>query len=1629
MISLRGKSHFLRSTALISLYAFFPLLSQPALAADEIIDGGASETVGPGGSKNEVWNISDQLFVGVTSQGFLTITEGGKLTNTIGRIGDQSGSEGTVLVSGAGSTWENSDKLFLGYEGNSTLTIMDGGRVTSTRGFIGRITGSEGTTIVSGKDSIWENSDRLFVGVAGNGTLSIADSGKVTSRNGYLGFFSGSNGSVSVAGPSSVWEMSEFLSVGVGGKGVLTIRDGGGVINKSGSIGFEPGSEGAIIVAGKGSTFEDIEGLYVGVSGKGNLSITDGGKVTSTLGRLGDKSSSEGTVLVSGTGATWEMSEFLSVGLGGKGVLTITDGGRVINKSGSIGYEPGSEGAVTVAGKGSTFENVEGLYVGVSGKGNLSITDGGKVTSTLGRLGDKSSSEGTVLVSGTGATWEMSEFLSVGLGGKGVLTITDGGRVINKSGSIGYEPGSEGAVTVAGKGSTFENVEGLYVGGSGKGTLSITDGGKVTSRLGVIGNEFGSKGSVLVSGKDSIWETYETLYVGDKGNGGKGTLSITDGGQVTSNLGIVGHKLDAEGSVLVSGRDSIWKISNHLRVGERGNGILTIKDGGRVITKYGFLGYDFDTSSGVSSSIRNSSIIVSGKGSSLEVSEGFFVGLLSKGTLSITDGGKVTSGLTSISNKFGNEGTVLVSGKDSIWESSGDLSVGGGGNGTLSITDRGKVCLTGSGKTVTLAKYKGSTGTLIIGANESKAAVSSGTLEADSVKFGDGTGRIVFNHTDADYEFASNISGNGSIDVYSGFTRLTGANSYTGGTSIYGGTLSVDAFSRLGTGGLLLDGGILNYSGLSDFTFTDFTFGAKGGGFGVANRDTTLTVSTDLSGSGQLTKTGAGTLKLTGTNSYSGGTDVVAGRLVGSVGSIQGNLAISGGAAAEFYETGTASFAGTILGEGKLIKTGAGALTLSGTNMYSGGTDVEAGKLIGTAASIKGPLALLAGATVEFDQAIKGTFSGNISGEGKLIKSNIGELILTGINTYSGGTVITGGLISISDLAQLGSGEIILDGGTFQTTGDQTLETDEFDLGNAGGHLDIQGAGFKISGDIATPDGLLKTGQGKLLLDGTDNKIGKTTIVKAGGLIIGSTSSNKDAKLETDIELEDTATLGGHGTLNGSVHNKGGVVNPGNSVGTLTVADYSGSGTLAIEVDSSDKNNVKADKLIVSGTADFSQTELSLLFSPTSAQSWSIGPIEPLTIVELGGTTYDSSHEFKQVTGELSFLHTTLDYQGGDGNDIVLSLTRNNVGFADKAATPNQEATAQALEALGYGHTLYNAVITNTKTDQDAQQIFDQLSGEVNASLRNVLVEDTLVVRQAVSARGIQHSLGTNQVGQSSTSRNQYGFWAQGYGRWGALDGNAETASIIHQGGGMLMGVDVTSQSDLRLGAVFGYADLSLDATGRQSSASAMSYTAGAYASYLHDGWSVSAGLTNSWYDVDAERSLSIANGLLTDELTSQQSLRALQGFGEVGYSFDLEPAVLQPFAGAAYVKLASNGFEETGKEAALTAQSQSDDVFFSTLGLRGKTSFSVAGRIVNAHGMVAWQHASRDTVNFAQRFKGAADTFTITGAPIARDLALIETGLGMNVSESTNFALSYSGQLAPQSQNHGFNARMSVAF
>ena len=173
---------------------------------------------------------------------------------------------------------------------------------------------------------------------------------------------------------------------------------------------------------------------------------------------------------------------------------------------------------------------------------------------------------------------------------------------------------------------------------------------------------------------------------------------------------------------------------------------------------------------------------------------------------------------------------------------------------------------------------------------------------------------------------------------------------------------------------------------------------------------------TDITANGALEKLGGAALTLLGTNTYSGGTTVTEGTLIGNSESLQGNIVNN---AARVYDqtdtVGPGEYAGNLSGIGSVSKTGVEDLTFSGDNSHTGTTNVQEGKLIGDTDSIPGNVAISSGASLVFDQATAGEASGAISGQGSLEKDGAGELTLLGSNSYSGTTrIMEGNLIGTS---------------------------------------------------------------------------------------------------------------------------------------------------------------------------------------------------------------------------------------------------------------------------------------------------------------------------------------------------------------------------------------------------------------------------------------------------------------------------------------------------------------------------------------------------------------------------------------------------------------------------------------
>jgi len=360
-----------------------------------ILGGGQVNILGSGSTLTSV----NSLYVGESGTGTLNVASGGQVvTLNMGRLGQQGNSEGYATVSGANSQWLISSGLEVGGSGDGTLMIQNGGSVAITGDdapiAIGLNAGSNGTAIVTGAGSIW-NADTtdLDVGYHGTGTLTIEAGGSVLNEFATIGREAGSIGNVTVTGAGSMWDANGFFDVGLGGEGTLTIEAGGSVSSGPTSIGYFDGSSGEVTVTGAGSTWTTGD-LLVGREGDGILNIADGATVvlpfgSANVGTLTDTFAT-GLVAVDGLGSTFSVGGDLTIRFGGLRVF----GGGVVSVGGVLSIERNGPFVSSVRGNGTLAGNLvvnRGLVLPGSSPSDLSsgalAVDGNYVQSNEGILG------------------------------------------------------------------------------------------------------------------------------------------------------------------------------------------------------------------------------------------------------------------------------------------------------------------------------------------------------------------------------------------------------------------------------------------------------------------------------------------------------------------------------------------------------------------------------------------------------------------------------------------------------------------------------------------------------------------------------------------------------------------------------------------------------------------------------------------------------------------------------------------------------------------------------------------------------------------------------------------------------------------------------------------------------------------------------------------------------------------------------------------------------------------------------------------------------------------------------------------------------------------------------------------
>lgn len=531
--------------------------------------------------------------------------------------------------------------------------------------------------------------------------------------------------------------------------------------------------------------------------------------------------------------------------------------------------------------------------------------------------------------------------------------------------------------------------------------------------------------------------------------------------------------------------------------------------------------------------------------------------------------------------------------------------------------------------------------------------------------------------------------------------------------------------------------------------------------------------------------------------------------------------------------------------------------------------------------------------------------------------------------------------------------------------------------------------------------GLIKEGNGRLFLTGNSTYTGQTDVIEGELAVYGDISSSSLLIVEYD------GILSGEGTV-GTTSVASGTVRPGYWDSTLTVDGNMGmvEGTLAVDIRGGGDGSAGGSSLVqVNG-------DLNLQGSP-KVQIWNYG------YTYTAGTQYTiATSNLITGAGDLSLIGGSISpflqfVLSKDTTSIYLTVER-AATLASAAETPNQEAVAEAVDGLDDGNPLFDMIAS--LGEDAALAALDAVSGELHASLKGGLIEDSRFVREA-SLRRLE-----DRDGEGA------GLWTEAYGARGVWGSDGNAAEATRDAHGLFVGADGT-MGDVRFGALIGYGQSGYGVVDRGSSGTVDSYQAALYGGTVNGPFLLRGGLAYARNDITTRRDVVIEDVDFAATYDANYAGATTQAFGEVGYRLELGSASVTPFAGLAYINASTDGFTEAGGVGALTAEAQSVDQTYAALGLRAEAAFELGEMSARLHGSLAWRHAIGELAQTTALSIGGSDPYIVAGVPTARDAALVEAGVDVDLSESATVGASYSGVITESSTDQSLKGVLSVKF
>lgn len=1407
-------------------------------------------------------------FSGTNSySGGTTVDSGSSLTGSTSNI------QGDVVNDGSVKFSQSTQGSYAGdMSGSGNVTITGGGQVT----FSGLNSYSGGTTI---------NTGSTLAGTTNSLQGSITNDGTLSFNQGFAGTYAGN-----ISGSGSVKDLGTGTLRLTGTNtysGGTTVNGGGVMIGTTNSLQGDFTNNGTVVFD------QAAVGTYSGdMSGAGRVEVTGGGAITFS------------------------------------GVNSYVGGTSVLSGSELIGTTSSLTGAIDNAGLVNFNQSTAGTYAGaISGAGAVGISGTGPVTFS----GLNAYTGGTTIDTGSTLIGTTSS-LQGNFDNSGLLRFNQ-----STTGTYGGVISGSGGVRVSGGGTVTLTGQNTYTGGT-----------TIDSLTTLVGTTSTIQGNVVDNGILNFNQSTAGNFAGNISGGGG--VSITGTGPIT----FTGTNTYTGGTTIATGSTLIGNTSNlHGIVSSMGSLVFNQSTTGT------FLG-------GVTGS---GNLLITGGGT-----------ITFAGTNNHTGGTTIDTGSKVIGNANAIQGAITNNGSIQFNHPSAGTFFGSiSGTGDVQVSGVGPLTFIGTNT------YSGGTtvdqGSSLIGTTDN--------IQGDFLN----NGAIQFNQT-ANGTYSGDMSGTGSVKV-SGSNRVifTGQNSYSGGTTI-------DSGATL-TGGLQsLQGAFTNNGSLQIATQT-------------ATSSAYETFAGAISGTGQLQISGGGNLKLTGVNSYTGGTTLDANTtILGSTASIQGDIANSGRVIFADSLNPTPNlvagiYSGVMSGTGSVeIQASSTPVIFTGANTYTGGTSINSGAmLVGTSTSLQG--SIVNNGYLGFAQLANGTFAGNISGTGGVEVGGTGALTLSGTNTYTGGTLIDSGATLIGTTNSL-NGLIANQGSlVFNQSAAGTYSR----VISGTGQVEIGG-----TGPITFTGTNTYTGGTKI-----DN--GSTLIVGAGGSIVGTTTVNSGG------------TLKGQGSVGAVTVNAGGTINPGAAGSPLTIngnfQQATGS-TYAVQLTPD-----ASDKIVVNGTGTIANgTTLKIL--PGS-----------------GTFTVGKHYDIIETTGGLTGAYTTqvmssinqkvLFMQHYDANGLELYVNSN---LSPYASTTNQLAVARIFDQTGSNATGDYANGITQLTSLSSSQLthaLNQLSGDIYPSLGTIERQTTstqmlllsnrlanltgagipsVEVAQRRGALRLVSSQGDDAItsdvapGRRSAGKYNWTSWAQGYGLGGSVGSDGNAGGLNYQLGGTLFGIERWFDPHTMVGVLGGYAATSVRNLESDANSQINAFQVGLYELRRADSLYLSNIDAYSNSDYDVTRPLNFGN--IQQTATGTSSGNQYAHYTEAGATFDFDDVRLQPFLGLQYMYLNQKGFNESGGGTFnLSNDGQTISSLRNTFGARISRETMIRNTLVIPTLAARYQHEWGDgTQLISSSFSGVPTVqFATSGAQTGRNFGLITLGATAYFTErfsvyglvDTQFASKYS--------------------